>query len=171
MTKTVLGFVLPPKRHHQLQPFLRSRSKPAFPASWSWLQQEHPGAPGERGPLGQVQRDRHGDDHHQNWKVSCFLDFQVFDSHVKTVKTVMTVMTVWGGTGWSHLTLVSSRLRPTALAPSGRKCPSCCCNDSGDFSHCKITFPRCMDLDKAFTQCSATICRVGFQEISPEHMC
>ena len=45
------------------------RSQPK-PTPWSRIQQEHPGPARERGPVGEVQRDRHRDDHHQNWKVS-----------------------------------------------------------------------------------------------------
>ena len=83
-------------------------------------------------------------------------------------KLALEVMTVGGGTGWSFSTWPSLAAAPANGYGPRRPAAHCCYNDSGDFSHWNLTFPR-LDLDKAFTQW-ATICRVGFQ-IWTEHMC
>ena len=71
---------------------------------WSRIQQEHPGQARERGSVGEVQRDRHRDDHHQNWKVS----FGGDDCGGRNGVVLCNVV---------HLTLVSCWLRLTAMSP------------------------------------------------------
>ena len=73
-----------------------------------------------------------------------------------------------GVVSFLYLTLVSAPAPSNGCGPRQTLQPTVVITTPA-ISHWNLRFPR-LDLDKAFTQW-ATICRVGFQQISREHMC